>query len=526
MGRTCKTGINDIRTKRPDIATYMDNYNNHYNITDNNIPDKTSNSGKERIMLRCEHGHDFDGIANKITQRKRDENGTIYCPECHKLGIRKMPYIPREHYQQTLYDYCIKNNKQNILDEWHYEENDKIGLNPKNVGKSSNKKVFWLCPVGHIYNMDISDRTDGGNCPYCSGTRLLVGFNDLLSQYPDVCKDWDYSKNKKKPEEYLQHSSEKVYWKCHKCGYEWSAQISHRTSKINPSGCSKCINHGMSRIEMCIYLSIKKYLPDAEYRKKIDGIEFDVYIPSEHFAIEYDGCYFHGESKAKRDTKKDEKAKEKGIIFLRIKEEAKVIYDFLLDDNILHLNTNYNTKHKEICQKILEILKNNYSLNVETSVSNTIIQEAIAQINTLNYENSLEAKCPEIAKEWHPTKNGILTPDKVDYSSHTPAWWICSNCGNEYEKEIHRMTDKRYAKLGKCKYCTGQARKKGYNDLETLYPGIKKHWVKHKNENIDFYELAPRSTKYAYWKFDDKEQYMQTRSAVQKYINLSKKEIN
>ena len=523
MGRECKIGINDIRTKRPDIATYMENYNKHYKIIDRNIPDKISYSGKAHIFLRCEHGHDFDDVAFNINRLKRDENGIIYCRKCHELGIRKMPYIPRKTYQQTLYDYCVKNNKQYLLDEWNHEENNKIGLSPKEVGKGSNKKAFWTCPLGHIYDMDISDRKDGGNCPYCSGTRLLVGFNDLLSQYPDVCKDWDYSKNKKKPEEYLQHSSEKVYWKCHKCGYEWPAQISHRTSKINPSGCSKCINHGMSRIEMCIYLSIKKYLPDAEYRKKIDGIEFDIYIPSEHFAIEYDGCYFHGESKTKRDAKKDEKAKEKGITFLRIKEEAKVIYDFLLDDNILHLNTNYNTKYKEICQKILEILKNNYSLNVETSVSNTIIQEAIAQINTLNYENSLEAKYPEIAKEWHPTKNGILTPDKVDYSSHTPAWWICSGCGYEYPKDVHRRTDKNGFRAGKCARCTGKIREKGFNDLETLYPGIINHWVFNKNTGTDFYLLSPSGKDCAYWDFGKGPIQMQTKSAVQKYKKMTER---
>ena len=36
MGRECKTGINDIRTKRPDIAIYMENYNKHYKIIDRN----------------------------------------------------------------------------------------------------------------------------------------------------------------------------------------------------------------------------------------------------------------------------------------------------------------------------------------------------------------------------------------------------------------------------------------------------------------------------------------------------------
>tara|TARA_B100000315_G_C14397476_1_gene504867 strand:- start:107 stop:301 length:195 start_codon:yes stop_codon:yes gene_type:complete len=34
-------------------------------------------------------------------------------------------------------------------------------------------------------------------------------------------------------------------------------------------------------------------------------------------------------------------------------------------------------------------------------------------------------KFPEIAKEWHPTKNGDLTPDKVTYGSNKKVWWQC-----------------------------------------------------------------------------------------------------
>ena len=82
------------------------------------------------------------------------------------------------------------------------------------------------------------------------------------------------------------------------------------------------------------------------------------------------------------------------------------------------------------------------------------------------------------------------------------------------------MTDKRYMRAGKCKYCTGQARKQDYNDLETLYPGIIEFWDFEKNEEIglDFYDISSCSTKYAYWKFPfTKNNYMQIRSAVIRY---------
>ena len=40
-------------------------------------------------------------------------------------------------------------------------------------------------------------------------------------------------------------------------------------------------------------------------------------------------------------------------------------------------------------------------------------------------ERTLQYKFPEIAKEWHPTLNGDLTPDKVSYGSNKIIWWQC-----------------------------------------------------------------------------------------------------
>ena len=39
---------------------------------------------------------------------------------------------------------------------------------------------------------------------------------------------------------------------------------------------------------------------------------------------------------------------------------------------------------------------------------------------------------PEIAKEWHPTKNGELTPQDVKQYSNKKVWWLCPN-NHEYQ---------------------------------------------------------------------------------------------
>lgn len=40
--------------------------------------------------------------------------------------------------------------------------------------------------------------------------------------------------------------------------------------------------------------------------------------------------------------------------------------------------------------------------------------------------NSLAALAPNVAAEWHPTRNGKLTPDRITSRSSAPRWWQCS----------------------------------------------------------------------------------------------------
>lgn len=63
--------------------------------------------------------------------------------------------------------------------------------------------------------------------------------------------------------------------------------------------------------------------------------------------------------------------------------------------------------------------------------------------------HNLEYQFPEIAKEWHPTKNGKLIPKDFTYASHERVYWLCSN-GHEYFSEIANRTN-----MGSgCKKCS------------------------------------------------------------------------
>jgi hypothetical protein len=71
----------------------------------------------------------------------------------------------------------------------------------------------------------------------------------------------------------------------------------------------------------------------------------------------------------------------------------------------------------------------------------------------ISASNSLASLNPKLAKEWHPTKNGNLTPNQIGIGSGKKAWWICSkDNSHEWQAVIASR-----AKSGHgCPFCSGR----------------------------------------------------------------------
>lgn len=122
-----------------------------------------------------------------------------------------------------------------LATEWNYSKNG--NLKPEYVSSKSNKKVWWVCSKGHEWQATIYSRTSGTNCPFCSGQKILIGFNDLQTTHTELCQEWNYEKNIDiKPTNVSKGSNKKVWWKCDN-GHEWQATIS---SRVHGNGCPIC----------------------------------------------------------------------------------------------------------------------------------------------------------------------------------------------------------------------------------------------------------------------------------------------
>lgn len=275
-------------------------------------------------------------------------------------------------------------------------------LTPNDVTPNSNKKVWWQCENGHEWEAVISNRTRGNGCPFCYGRYALDGDN-LQIVNPALARQWHPTKNQGlTPADIKTGSNKKVWWQCEK-GHEWEAVISNRTSG---SGCPICKQGFQTSFpEQAIYFYLKGIFPDTISRHKFNGRqEIDVFIPNLMFGIEYDGIYYHKNKNS--DIKKEQSIASEGISFLRVKEIEDAPQKCFQENNVIYcrqrpsngqLNDVVNSCFEYISKKITHTF---YYPNIDVKRDRLQIYDLYIKGEE---EESLLAKYPELAKQWHPT---------------------------------------------------------------------------------------------------------------------------
>lgn len=107
-------------------------------------------------------------------------------------------------------------------------------------------------------------------------------------------------------------------------------------------------------------------------------------------------------------------------------------------------------------------------------------------------DNCLAKLNPKLAKEWHATKNGNLTPSNVTPNSNKKVWWICGN------KHLWLSAIDKRNKGSGCPYCSGKAVCDD-NSLATLNPQLAKEWHPTKNGVLTPRDVTAGSSKKVWW---------------------------
>jgi hypothetical protein len=127
-------------------------------------------------------------------------------------------------------------------------------------------------------------------------------------------------------------------------------------------------------------------------------------------------------------------------------------------------------------------------------------------------KKSLAETHPEIAKQWHPAKNGSLTPYDFTKGSHKKVWWKCDKGGDhEWTATVNNR-----AGGSNCPICRG-LKVVNSNCLATINPLISKEWHPSKNGDLTPNDVTLGSGKKVWWKCDkadDHEWYAQIASRI------------
>lgn len=458
--RRLLVGFNDLKTRCPEAA---EDWDYEMNIGAPEDYKYCSNLSAHWKCKRC--GSKWESL---IKDRVRAKYG---CKTCSKIAGAQSKSTTHASRTGGIHDPLL-------LAEWDYERNETL---PSEHSPQSNKYAYWICSkCGYHYRSKINNRANERKCACCSNKVVVPGINDLATTHPQLAKEWHPSKNMPlTPQQVSYGKGKKVWWVCPE-GHEFPATILHRAS--GGTNCPVC-NSGRqtSFAEQAVYYYVKKVFPDAINRYTDifhKGMELDIYIPSMKLGIEYDGKAWHKADKRSREEKKYRICKENGIRLLRIMEEPPQNGILTTADESLSI-TDGPMHEKKYLAKTIRFLLDRIDPESNAWARKKAVFHSKVDINldrdeadirkymTTIKDGAFGDLYPELAREWHPDKNGDITPYKVKPHSNIKVWWICPQCYNEYYASIgHRTSGTGCPQCGRMKNVKSRSKRVNMIDRE------------------------------------------------------------
>ena len=494
-------------------------------------PQKLTFGSGKKVWWKCGNSHEWE---SRIDHRSKG----IGCPYCSKKAC-----WPGENDLLT----C----RPDIATEWNHVKNHS---GPESIAVRSNKIVWWKCNKGHEYQTSVSNRVAGQACPYCAGKKVMIGFNDLQTQIPELANEWNYSKNSPLLPAHLTSKSNKVvWWICNK-GHEWTASVNNRAKG---NGCPICANKIIVKGYNDLVTTHPEVAKEWNYTRNAPLIpECFAAGSGENVWWICNQCGHEWKSRVANRTRgsgcpkcfeRNRTSFPEQAVFYYLKKlfpdainrctealDAKNELDIFIPSQNVAIEYDGafwhdKTETKEIAKyslckakrlRLIRIKEKQSSWDDKSSdiviycrdsLNATIvklgellgvhidccIEKDRSFILSTFYqsvkEQSLLAKNPELAKDWNYEKNGALTPDMFYEFSNEKVWWKC-NHGHEWEASISNRSN-----LGRgCPYCNGQKALGGVNDVFTLFPHLRDEWDEKRN-GVPLL-LLPGSNKKVWWK--------------------------
>lgn len=183
----------------------------------------------------------YGKFTSAIIKQSNAENGTVslnVLDRRYKTRDRLYDLIGVKNPQITFYDWCVENNKVDILDSWNYDKNI---CTPKDIPYSTHSKYYFKCnECGGSQEYRINSFVHMGtdlHCTYCNSFQNWCIKNNMS----DLLNRWDYEKNNVLPTILPKASKTKIWLKCGRNIHESEQYLPHSIiAGLIECNCSKC----------------------------------------------------------------------------------------------------------------------------------------------------------------------------------------------------------------------------------------------------------------------------------------------
>lgn len=340
-----------------------------------------------------------------------------------------------------------------LLLQWHPSRNGKI--NPNELAPGSNLKVWWKCTKSsdHEWQASISNRVKGRGCPFCSGSKVSLT-NCLSKTHSEISKEWHLLKNGYTTTNDISKGVVKNYWwQCPKDkSHEYLASPNNRTQGKSCPYCSgKKVNSSNSFFSLKPLL-LKEWHPTKNGKINPQNLTlgsgkkiwWQCHKNSEHVwqtSIDSrnrgNNCPYCSNQKVLDSNSLAKTNPKLSLEWHPTKNECITAYDVVEGSG------------KSVWWKCKKGGDHEWKATVSSrSLGNGCpICYGIKVVKS----NSLRTMFPKVSLDWHPSKNGLLLPENVFYSSLKKVWWKCSK-GIDHEW----ITSVRHRTINKsgCPFCT------------------------------------------------------------------------
>lgn len=389
-------------------------------------------------------------------------------------------------------EYNLKVVFPELANEWHPLKNEI--LTPEDVPPRAFLHAWWKCRRGHEWVATVLDRCNGAGCPYCrKGRRKVSKEYNLAVLHPDAARLWHPTKNGSlTPRDMPPASGKDVWWKCEK-GHQWKARIASVQKYPICPRCSKTILSEEYNLAVLHSNLVREWHPTKNGKLKPSQV-----MPGSGKMVWW-MCKQGHEWQARVLHRHQDKCSCPYCSGRKSTKENNLAVCYPEVARLWHPFKNHALTPRDVTPRSHKIVWWRCDKNHEWQESISIMRKRVlcpycsgvrlSDVNNLQYNN------PQLASQWHPHKNGDLTPDKVRPRCSIKVWWVCDK-GHEYEATVG---NRNRAKISGCPYCSGKKVMKE-ESLAATHPELAAEWHPVNNSSLTPWQVKQNYQKKVWWK--------------------------